>query len=420
MQSIMCIRQLVLSLVLILTYGSAFAASDFALRDGDTVVFLGDSITAAQTYGKIIENYTLLRFPGRKVHFINAGKGGDTAADSLRRLDRDVFQRNATVVTVAFGINDIGWGMKADPEHRQKYLDSIAGIVDACKQHNVRAFICSAPVTGADPYKSETEYLQKMCDDGMKLAKEHGADTIDIQRAMRAIQKRVWDANKETSDPKAKMSLHAEDTIHLNDYGQIAMAFAILKGLGAPALVSSAIVTSGSQPSAQCENCEVTDVECTSDSLTFTRKDDGLPLNLGLVGLLSYRFVPIPDEINRYMLAVRGLAAGKYEIVVDSRKVGTYDAEALTSGVNLGSATPDPWEAGGTWDVQASILRPLTDARSEIEQSRRTGMYYSFDAERMKDLNSDATICSAQIEHAQRRVAAPQPYRFVVRRAAAK
>ena len=39
--------------------------ADYALHDGDTVVFLGDSITAARTYGKIVENYTLLRFPGR-------------------------------------------------------------------------------------------------------------------------------------------------------------------------------------------------------------------------------------------------------------------------------------------------------------------------------------------------------------------
>src|SRR5438270_4191301 len=90
---------------------------DFAIRDGDTVVFLGDSITAEGTYGKIIENFTLLRFPQYKVHFLNAGWGGDTAAGGLARLERDVFARGATVLTVAYGINDIGWGAKADDEH---------------------------------------------------------------------------------------------------------------------------------------------------------------------------------------------------------------------------------------------------------------------------------------------------------------
>src|SRR5581483_8385202 len=66
-------------------------ADDFAARDGDTVAFLGDSITAARVYGKIIEDYTLLRFPERKVRFINVGIGGDTAAGGLKRLERDVF-----------------------------------------------------------------------------------------------------------------------------------------------------------------------------------------------------------------------------------------------------------------------------------------------------------------------------------------
>src|SRR5215470_16756667 len=82
--------------------------ADFAIRDGDTVVFLGDSITAARTYGKIIENYTLLRFPDRKVHFINAGWGGDTAAGGFKRLQTDVLDKGATLLTVAYGINDIG------------------------------------------------------------------------------------------------------------------------------------------------------------------------------------------------------------------------------------------------------------------------------------------------------------------------
>src|SRR3954452_13333387 len=120
---------------------SGASRAEYAIRDGDTVVFLGDSITAAQTYGKIIENYTLLRFPDRKVRFINAGGGGDTAAGGLARLERDPFDRGATVLIVAYGINDIGWGVRADAEHRTRYLDAILEIVERCNRRNVRAFI---------------------------------------------------------------------------------------------------------------------------------------------------------------------------------------------------------------------------------------------------------------------------------------
>src|SRR3954463_11738348 len=95
------------------------ARGDFALRDRDTVVFLGDSITAARTYGKVVENYTLLRFPAREVRFVNSGRGGDTAAGGLKRLDRDVFSQGAAVLIVAYGINDIGWGTKADEGHKR-------------------------------------------------------------------------------------------------------------------------------------------------------------------------------------------------------------------------------------------------------------------------------------------------------------
>src|SRR5438067_1906394 len=165
--------------------------ADFAVRDGDTVVLLGDSITAEGTWGKFVENYTLLRFPTRKVHFINAGWGGDTAAGGLARLQRDVFDRGATLLTVAYGVNDIGWGGKADAEHRQKYLDAIRGIVEQCKAHHVRVFICSAAITATDPDKSENDFLQQMCDEGMKISTLLGQGAIDVQRTMRQIQRRI-------------------------------------------------------------------------------------------------------------------------------------------------------------------------------------------------------------------------------------
>ncbi len=115
--------------ILLMVVARPGTAADFALRDGDTVVFLGDSITAARGYGKVIENYTLLRYPQRKVRFINAGHGGDTAEGGLKRLERDVFGQGATVLTVAYGINDIGWGMKADAWEPGGPWDAQAGVV---------------------------------------------------------------------------------------------------------------------------------------------------------------------------------------------------------------------------------------------------------------------------------------------------
>ena len=119
--------------------------AEYALRDGDIVVFLGDSITAARTYGKIVENYTLLRFPDRKVHFYQLGLGWRHGGGRTReRSSAMSSSRGATVLIVAYGINDIGWGVKADAEHKRIYLEAIRGIVENAR-HVASGFISARP-----------------------------------------------------------------------------------------------------------------------------------------------------------------------------------------------------------------------------------------------------------------------------------
>ena len=404
-------------LVCFFATAAARAADDFAIRDGDTVVFLGDSITAERTYGKIIETYTLLRFPQRKVHFVNSGWGGDTAAGGLARLQRDVFDKGATVVTVAYGINDIGWGTKADAEHRQKYLDSVRGIVEQCKARGVRVFICSAAVTATDPDKSENEFLQQMCDEGMKVSTSLGGGAIDVQRTMRQVQRRIKAANANVTDDKKKETLHAPDGVHLNELGQTAMAYAILKGLGAPRDVSSVTVDAAAGKVDAAEGCTITDLFVDRDSVRFTRLDEGLPLNFGLFGALRYRFIPMHDEMNRYLLAVKGLPAGKYEVMASERKVGTYSAEQLAAGVNLASATADPWQPGGPWEAQAWLVNPLTDARNKAVEPEKFSADYLAQHPNLEAIAKQTAGVNAAIEALQRETAKPVPYSFVIRRA---
>lgn len=404
--------------VLLLALGlpSLARADDFALRNGDTVVFLGDSITAARTYGKLIENYTLLRFPDRKVRFVNAGRGGDTADGGLKRLERDVFAHKPTVVTVAYGVNDIGWGLKADAEHKQAYLDGVRGIVEACRKRGVRVYVCSAAATAEDPDKAEHGFLQTMCDEGLALARSLGGKTIDVQRAMREIQKEILAANAKVADKAKRDSLHAPDGVHLTDLGQLAMAFAILKGLGAPADVSAVRIDAAGPKLLGADGCKVSDLRSEGGALHFTRHDEGLPFNYGIFYGLNYRYVPVPDELNRYLLTVTNLPAGKYEVSADGRGAGTFTADQLAKGVNIASTTPDPWQPGGPWNAQANLLKSLTDARHEVALA---------DVHARLDLPGSAVageFCQQagafddRIVEMQRAVAKPRPYKFVVKR----
>src|SRR5262249_5947716 len=154
-------------------------------------------------------------------------------------------------------------------------------------------YICSAAITAADPATSEDSFLQKMCDEGMAIAKEQGEQAIDVQRTMRDIQKTVWAANAKLKDDKGKTSLHAADGVHLNDLGQLPMAYAILKGLGAPADVSSVVVDAKEPKLVDAKGCKVSDLKGGATGLEFTRLDEGRPINFGLFGALNFRFVPV-------------------------------------------------------------------------------------------------------------------------------
>jgi hypothetical protein len=210
------------------------------------------------------------------------------------------------------------------------------------------------------------------------------------------------------------------DGVHLNDLGQLAMAAAILKGLGAPADVSSAVVDAAEAKLIEASGCKVSDVTKADGGVEFTRLDEGLPLNQGLFYALNFRFVPLHNDVNRYMLAVKSLAPGRYQIVADGRGVATYSAAQLAAGVNISSMTVSAWQPGGPWDAQASVVKALTDARHEVGVAELlAGMYLPGEA--LADpLGKQAEEADRRLMEMQRTAARPKPYRFVVRPAAAK
>jgi lysophospholipase L1-like esterase len=102
-----------LSLLLLVIPGLAQTATNapFALRDGDRVVFYGDSITAQRFYTRLAEDIVVSRYPRIRVSFYNAGVSGDTvegghAGNMEIRLKRDVLPWHPTVVTIMLGMND--------------------------------------------------------------------------------------------------------------------------------------------------------------------------------------------------------------------------------------------------------------------------------------------------------------------------
>ena len=79
-----------------------------------TIVAFGDSITESghqelnDRWPEVLSRSLQKRFPNINIQVINAGVGGNTSREGLRRIDQDVLKHQPQFVTVEFG-NDGTW-----------------------------------------------------------------------------------------------------------------------------------------------------------------------------------------------------------------------------------------------------------------------------------------------------------------------
>lgn len=95
------------------TLSLAACASECVIKDGQTLVFMGDSITQ---YGRErAHGYPNLVVKGLKANGIDVtwhgvGICGNTSADMIKRFDKDAMSKKPDVVTISAGVNDVWFG----------------------------------------------------------------------------------------------------------------------------------------------------------------------------------------------------------------------------------------------------------------------------------------------------------------------
>src|SRR6266487_2792054 len=113
-------------------------AESFALKDGDRVVFYGDSITVQRLYTTFTETYAVTRFPKLDVSFVHSGWGGDRVTGGgggpiELRLRRDVIAYKPTVMTIMLGMND-GSYRAFDEKIFDAYATGYQHVIDSVKE----------------------------------------------------------------------------------------------------------------------------------------------------------------------------------------------------------------------------------------------------------------------------------------------
>lgn len=310
----------------------ARAAPEFFFRNKDRVVMIGDSITEQHLHSNYVEIYTVSRFPKWTLAFRNAGIGGDTSTGGNRRAARDVLSFHPTAVTITFGMNDAGYGA-VDPQRLEKYVAGLQGLIDQIRPTGARvALLSTSPVEYVTPDQGKLEHYNQTLEQYAASVKEvAGRDQllfVDQFHPHLAILEKAHGA-----DPATR--INGGDAVHPGPAGQWLMAWAILKGLGAPSLVSNAEVDARSRIVTQREGCTIDQLRKLPEGVAFDRSDDALTCYIQPEARPMLSRAPIVEDLDRYLLTVKNLPEGRYTLAIDGETCATLRASDLASGYNM-------------------------------------------------------------------------------------
>jgi lysophospholipase L1-like esterase len=322
------------------------AAPAFALHDGDRVTFYGDSITNQREYTEDVEEYVLTRYPSWKVSFHNAGVSGDTVSGGGAgpidlRLDRDVFAWHPDVITVMLGMNDFYYRPDL-PGIYSTYTDGYRHLVESLKKNDPGARVTLIqPSPYDDVTRASNGYNAVLLKYGAfvaQLAQEQGTQVTDFNTPLTAVLKAIYAASP------ALATQVISDRVHPQQGGHWIMAESLLKSWQAPSLVTSVTIDAGARLSADAANTAVTKLtRCKgkiSGKISWTQTDKALPLpfpppEVDPVFALVLQNSDLVAALDQETLRVLTLTPGKYDLLIDGRKIGNFTYDKLADGINL-------------------------------------------------------------------------------------
>jgi lysophospholipase L1-like esterase len=254
-------RNLLSALVLLSTLAIAVgspARAQIPFEHGQRVLFLGDSITQDGRYVDLVSAYLWAVYPDRDVKIVNAGLSSETVSgitepvhpyprpNAQDRLDNALDVAQPNWVVICYGMND-GIYHPFDDRIASAYRSGYQRILQTIAKYNARVILLTPPVFDAacpavvkrlsevkpdEPYGYLRPY-EKYDDTLTQLGKilaEFGSlpvveRTIDLHTAMAQFL-----AAAKQSDPQFVYG----DGVHPPLEGHVAMARAVLLGLGEP------------------------------------------------------------------------------------------------------------------------------------------------------------------------------------------
>jgi lysophospholipase L1-like esterase len=394
------------------------AQSDFYLKDGDTVVFYGDSITDQRLYTTFTEAYVVTRFPKLNVRFVHSGWSGDRVDGGVggpidTRLARDVLAYQPTVVTLMLGMNDGGYRL-FDSDLFKSYRVGYEHIVKALKTATPKVRLTAIQPSPYDdvtrPPLFEGGYNNVLISYGKfvrDLAMREGLLCADLNTSVVAALRTAYQADPALAQKLIPDRVHPSAPIHL------VMAAALLKAWNAPAVVSEVEIDASSLAARKAVNTSISELS-NEGGIAWTQIDNSLPMPIEMFPSeelihLALRSSDFMDALNRETLAVTGLSPGrKYALKIDGQAIATHSADEWSAGVDLsGANTP--------MSKQAVDVLQLIYRHNNLHWARWHMIQTSFETEQPPSMDramAALDTLDSEVATMARAKAQPKPHRY--------
>lgn len=413
--------------------------SKLELKEGDSIVFLGDSITHQRLYTQYVEDFLYTRFPKMRLKIHNAGVGGAKAWDALQRFDRDVAAYQPKYVTVLLGMND-GRYQSYNEEIWQTYHKDMTTLVNRLVEIGAKPVLMTPTMYDsraalarkrrpAQNYNSVLTYYGTWL---REVAVNEGHGFVDMWGPLNnlTLQQRKKDAN---------FTL-IKDAVHPDAPGQLVMAYAIIDDMGLRGPVSNirAVIGQNGKARVTAGGGKVSDVENAAGVLAFTWTANSLPWVVPAEAQLGAELVKLGHRASREGFEVHGLAPGKYELAIDGHVVGTYTNVQLARHIELQSNNKTPQyqqamqvaelnkgrNAGpiGQLRSQWSLFQRYARTRQQSEDNPNDKKIaeqlvdYEKRIEGMEERVAEAEAAAKEIEDKIFEINQPKPRRYVLKR----
>ena len=315
------------------------AAEPVLLPRDARLAIVGDSITEQKLYSKYIETYLLAVAARPDVHVFQFGWGGETAGGFANRMQNDLAIFQPTVATLCYGMND-GAYHPFDAATGKRYEDAMRAVLTKLVEGKVHAVV-------GTPGAVDSKYFAKTTFGSLNAATSYNESLATLGQIGKRLSSELAQSFADVHTPmiesmaKGKAALGEDydvcgrDGVHPGANGQLAMAYAFLRGLGCDGQVGEISMDFAGKATASTGHKVLSaaagKVELESARYPFCFEGDAKSSG-GTRSILP--FLPFNADLNRLTLKVANLSSARAKVTwgEESRE---FTREQLAAGLNL-------------------------------------------------------------------------------------